>query len=277
LADVPGTLVLAETGHISRVTAEGKLERLAKSYSVARSREGRVYVCRSRSLGQFQLIAYDREGARVGSVPIPSEVKYMVDFLPLSGGGFAFFDNKNDRVHFAGPNGRQTGVVDLPGQHDSRHLQNMFGVAVGNKLVVSENGDGHLVAIDLTTREASIFRNLTKLRGWLGAIAHADGTYYICQNRRIFAFEQGGDEVRHVATVPVGSITGIAVVDGSLFVVANGATRMPKLKLSSRIKTRHGALYRIDLRSGKVTEILSRLKYPTGILHLAETAAEEGG
>ena len=61
--------------------------------------------------------------------------------------------------------------------------QNMAGVVVGNDLIISEDGNNRLLRADLDTYEIEIFRDLSDLSGWLGAIDYSDGVYCICQSQ----------------------------------------------------------------------------------------------
>lgn len=265
LADLGGQLLVVETGRVSRLTQAGDLQAIGKTYSTARMHNGKVYMCRGSGLGRYELVPYDLEGKRHRAVPIPREVRNMVDFIILPGGRFAFFDNKYDVVHFADISGRHIREVALP-ETASKGLQNMFGLVVGNSLIISEDGRGQLIAIDLTTYETSIFRDFSRLKGWLGALAYADGSFYLCQSRQVITFEEGSDVLKRIAITPDGYITGIVVENGRIFVSVNGVTHVKQRSLEARIRTRRGIIYEIDPNTGEVKKLLDGLRYPVGLL-----------
>ena len=142
-------------------------------------------------------------------------------------------------------------------------------MVVGNKLVVSENGHNELISVDLITYEFSVFRNLKHLGGWLGAITWANGTYYLCQSRRIYTFTEDSPEVRLIAATPEGNITGIAYAQGHLFAVVNGMSRINERSLAAKYRTNQGLLYEINPETGKVKQLKDGLNYPDGLAILS--------
>ena len=137
-----------------------------------------------------------------------------------------------------------------------RSLQNCDGVVVGKQLIISEDGDKHLLAVDLTTHEVTIFRDLTRLPGpGLGPITFAEGKFYISTLDQVFSFAPDDPAESYIATVP-GNITGIAYQAGRLFVAANHA----------------GVLSEIDLASRTTKVITDNLQYPEGVVVLPRTA-----
>lgn len=203
-----------------------------------------------------KITVYDAKGNEQRSFEIPSEVKFHLGFTVLPDGRMAFFDNQYDAIYFVGKDGKHLKTVAISEQPD-RRMQNMDGVTVGDKLIVSENGYNELLSVDLQTYDLSVFRNLTQLEGWLGAIAYADGVYYICQSRDIYSFTSQSEDITKVATTPKGNIRRAIVVDGRLYL----AVRVPQ-------SSNDGGLYEIDPSSGEVSEVKNALSTPQGLMLL---------
>ncbi len=256
------SLLVIETTQLSKLDYSGESEAFVDGHGPARSLDGEVYVQRERNV-----IVYDATGKERRTVPISPEVRYSRDFLVLPGGQLAFLDNRNDVIYFVDVKGNHLQTVRLAEQADL-HLQNMDGVVVGSKLIVSENGHNELIAVDLDTYKVSLFRSLKQLRGWLGAIVYSDGRYYICQSRDIYSFTEDSAEITKVATMPEGNITGIVSANGRLFAVVNGMSKVKERCLSDKYRTTQGILYEIDPKTGKITQIRGALNFPSGVLVL---------
>lgn len=211
------------------------------------------------------ITVYDVDGREQRSFEIPSEIKFYLSFYILTDGRIAFFDNEVDVVYFTDKNGQYLQTVSLGVGRDSR-LQVMKGIQVGDKLIISENGHNELMSIDLNSYEISLFRSLKQLNGWLGAIAYSDGTYYLCQSQDIYSFKSSSDELKKLATTPTGNITQVIEQNGKLLVATNGKAIRP---------ARKGALYSIDLKDGKISEIRNADKNPTSLILLKPKNIEE--
>ena len=201
---------------------------------------------------------YDAEGNAQRPIAIPSEVRDFISFTVLPDGRIALFDNRYDAIYFLDRDGQLLKTVAISDKRD-RRLQNMRGIVVENKLIVSENGYNKLLSVDLSTYELSVFLSLSQLKGWLGAITYSDGLYYICQSTDIYSYNPELDEVLKVATAPRGNITGISVENNQLFVSSNGRGKKP---------AQDGALYQIDLKSGNIAELKNALTSPKGLMLL---------
>jgi len=95
----------------------------------------------------------------------PEGPSRVTDFAVLPDAGFAFMENWGDTITFVTPDGAFIENVVMP--EASEINQGLYGVVVGNRLIISENGYHKLVEVDLTTRDASIFKDLSHLGGWL--------------------------------------------------------------------------------------------------------------
>ena len=211
------------------------------------------------------ITVYDIDGREQRSFEIPSEIKFYLSFYILTDGRIAFFDNEVDVVYFTDKNGQYLQTVSLGVGRNSR-LQVMRGIQVGDKLIISQNGFNELMSIDLNSYEISLFRSLKQLDGWLGAIAYSDGTYYLCQSQDIYSFTSNSDELQKLATTPTGNITQVIEQNGKLLVATNGRATRP---------ARKGALYSIDLKDGKISEIRNADKNPTSLILLKPKNIEE--
>jgi hypothetical protein len=83
--------------------------------------------------------------------------------------------------------------------------------------------------------------------------------YYVCQGLEIYSFTSETDEIKKFATTPKGHLSRAVVLDESLLVEANGYWTRPALE---------GAVYKIDLKSGKVSEVKNALNIPEGLMLL---------
>jgi len=196
--------------------------------------------------GKSGFAGYDLEGNEVSYASFDSAYRGLT-FVAIGDGRFATLDNSDDEVHFLAADGTHLATVLIQPTPNSS-LQNVDGVVVGNQLVVSEDGDSHILAIDLDTYEVSTLADLSAWPGWLGAIDYHDGTYYVCQSRRLLQFAPGG-EVTEVSTLPAGSLTGIVVVDGYAYVTVNFAD----------------AVYRVDVDTGAYELFGGAFDYPADI------------
>jgi len=220
------------------------------------------------------IIVYDATGKKHKSISIPAEVQWSTDFVVIPDKRMAFLDNMHDVIYFVDEHGKYLKTVAIADTPDNE-LQNMDGVVVDGRLIVSESGHNELVAVDLATYALSVFRSLKHLRGWLGAIAYAEGQYYICQSQDIYSFKPGAPDVTKVATTPAGNITGIVFTQGRLLAVVNGMSRINERSLAAKCRTKNGVLYQIDPTSGEVTLLKDGLNYPEGILLLNSTGKQD--
>lgn len=225
----------------------------AERTRIVRDNSGSVYVQQASTIS-----VYDAEGREQRSLEIPPEVLSYVSFTVIPDDRIAFLDNSNDAIYFVDQNGTHLKTVPISDGPD-RRIQNMRGIVVEDKLIVSENGYNILLSVDLTTYDLSVFLSLKQLKGWLGAIAYSDGMYYICQSRDIYSYNPELDEVLKVATAPRGNITGVAVENDQLIVAANGRGKRP---------VEDEAVYRIDLKSGEIAELKNAFSNPTGLMLL---------
>jgi hypothetical protein len=189
---------------------------------------------------------YDPSGSLLNTVPIP-DTAGAHDFVALPDGGFATLDNNRDVVGFIDGTGQWLGETAM-GDSADNNLQIVSGVIAGDQLIVSEDGHYQLLRVDLTSHAITIFKDLSRLGDWLGAIDYHGGEYYLCQPNRIQRFTATGDPAL-VATLGVSNLTGIVVAGGYSFVTVNFAN----------------AVYRVNNTTGEVAVIIEGLQYPQDI------------
>ncbi len=193
---------------------------------------------------------FDLVGNLSRSIPIPIEAagEYL-QLAVIPDGRLALMDNANDVVYFTDNSGGLITTAYLRSPADNS-LQNLDGVVVGDRLIISEDGDKHLVQIDLNSYQASVYRDFSGLPlSWLGSLTYVAGQYYLTGPTQIYAFPEGGD-IRLVAEVPEGNITGIAVIDNTAYVSINFS----------------GTIYKIVLSTGAVDALASGLDYPEALV-----------
>jgi hypothetical protein len=188
---------------------------------------------------------YTTEGVFLKNINIPSSVSYFITFVVLPDERIALLDNENDKVYFIDSLGNFITKVDILEAPDN-HLQNLDGIVINNKLIISEDGNKHIIQIDLMTYKKTIFKDMSKIpEVWLGAITYSNGYYYVCGPSSIYKFSENGD-VSKIAEIPDYNIVGIVVVDDYAYVSVNFG----------------GKIYKVDLRSGISEVLTSNLNYP---------------
>ncbi|MHC4281218.1 MAG: NHL repeat-containing protein, partial [Planctomycetota bacterium] len=227
-------LLVSEQKGVSKVDTMGRSTLLLEGSGRIRTMEGELFKLHDR-----QIIVTDMLGKELRRIPVPKDVRYAIGFIVIPDGRLAFLDNQNDTIYFTNAKGEHLKTVTF-NDEPSSHWQHMDGVAIDNKLVVSENGNNQLISVDLSTYQLSIFRDLTNLRGGLGTITYADGEYYICQRKEIYAFSEDSEGLRKIASTPEYNITGIAHAQGRLFVVVNGMSRIKERSLAAKYRTTQG-------------------------------------
>jgi hypothetical protein len=196
------------------------------------------------------IVAYDLEGHYRRTIPTPPQANSYLTFVVLPDDKFALLDNSNDKVFFIDYEGNLIATTSIQPVKDS-HLQNLDGIVVDNRLILSEDGDGRVLEIDLASYEMSIFKDFSYLPHWLSDIAYANGTYYICSPKIVYAFTDSGSAVP-VAEIQDYTITGIVVIEDCAYV-----------SVSANFA---GKVYKIDLISGATSVLVSDLDYPREIV-----------
>ena len=173
------------------------------------------------------IIEYNEQGNKLKTISI----SYCVNFTVIPNSGFALLDNVNDKIYFVDFNGNSLRTVNILKQKDN-HLQSLSGIVVGNSLIVSQDGNNRILEVDLKSYDVSVFKDLTNLAGWLGAIDYNNGVYYLCQAKDIYSFREGQAEKR-ISILSEGNITGIVVVDNSAYVTINFSGEIYKVNTST--------------------------------------------
>jgi len=187
---------------------------------------------------------YTIEGVFLRNIAIPSSVTYFITFVVLPDERIALLDNQYDKVYFLDSSGNfitSVNILDVPDDH----LQNVDGVVVNNELILSEDGNNHILQIDLTTYQKTVFKDLGEIPSWLGAITYSNGYYYVCGPSSIYKFSEDSGATK-VAEIPDYNIVGIVVVNDYAYVSVNFG----------------GKIYKSDLESGISEVFTSGLNYP---------------
>jgi hypothetical protein len=203
--------------------------------------EGKIYLHWG-----HEVKVYDLAGNLRRSIAIDNLIEYAYKMCVLPGENMAFLDNERDLVSFTNSSGELLTSLPLMDQSPDDNLQSVYGVVVGNSLIISEDGSSQLVRIDLDNYQRSVFRNFGHLSGWLGDIDFADGTYYMVQSQKIFSFREGEEETL-VCILPEGNNTGIAILGNFAYV------------------THGNKLYRVNLQNGSYEVLLGDLNFPEDI------------
>jgi hypothetical protein len=189
-------------------------------------------------------------GKVLRTIPIPSEAvgKYL-KLAIVPDGRLALMDNRNDKIYFTDNSGQLLTTVDIKDPADDS-LQALDGVVVGDRLIVTEDGDKRLLQVDLSTYRVSVFRDFSHLPDpYLGSITYADGTYLLAGTTQVYQFTEGTPPTL-LAQVPEGNITGLVVGGNCVYVSVNAS----------------GTIEAIDLRTGASRVWASGLDYPEGLV-----------
>jgi hypothetical protein len=248
-ADVfAGTLLLQTRNGLTAVRLDGSHWVLASEWGRPVEVVGtRIYVKDGR-----EVVELDHHGVVVAEIQPSDPVVDGYGFALLPDGGFVHLSNRDDVMHFMAADGTFRQTVAMPNP-SPESLQNMDGVIAGNRLIVSETGNNDLIAVDLTTLSASIFRTIEPGGGWLGAIDYDPGrdVFYICRSQRVQSFTEGG-EVQPLATLTGHNITGAVALGSYLYVCLNF----------------EGTVRRINRLTGEETRLVGELNYPQDIEYL---------
>jgi len=183
--------------------------------------------------GLRRIEVYSLNGDYRRAVSIPPEVGYYYRFVIVPDGRIALLDNQSDRMYFISPLGTLLATVNILDGADD-HWQNVDGVVVDHRLIFSEDGNKHLLQIDLNTYQRSIFKDLSHLDVyWLGAITYARGHYYVLGPTQLYALDESAVVIT-IAELEYG-ITGIAVIGDFAYVSSYSAGRIYKVDLITRV------------------------------------------
>lgn len=240
-----GTLLLQSRDGLTAVDVHGQSFILNPSTAKIDVLGTQIFLMENASIQEI-----DHQGQTIRDIQISDPIVSGYDFAMFPDGGFLFASNVSDSIHFMDASGTYLESVAMPNP-SPESLQNIDAVVVGDRVIVSENGNNEVVAFDIESHEGSVFRSFPLWGGWLGAIDYADDLYYLCGSRVVRVFTEAG-EPRDVATLPEGNITGIAVVGSYAYIVVNF----------------EGTLHRVDVRTGEDKILLVGLDYPQDVEYL---------
>lgn len=198
--------------------------------------------------GWSRITEYDLSGAVVSTIILPERIGYPIGFTALPDGDFAILDCLADSVYFVDETGIPHHAVEMPETSHPENLQNMMGLVRGGKLIISETGTGKIAAIDLTTYDATIFRDFSSEFGWFADINFKRPFYYVTRSQKLQRFTRRG-RLRDVAEFEGYNLTGIAIFGNHAFGVLNHV----------------GEVHRIHLASGRTRLLAEGLNTPRDI------------
>jgi hypothetical protein len=238
-----GTLLLQCWDGLKAVGMDGSNFEIYNAYTYVEVLGTRIFVNAS------DVREIDHTGNVIGGPGRPDEVTRVTDFAILPDGGVAFLENETDSVFFVSPEGVFVDAVQLP--EASSLSQGMSALVVGDDLIVSETGHGKLARVGLTTRDVSIFKDLSHLSGWLGDIEFSNGKYYMTQWESLYEFTETGDPTE-IVHFDDGFVLGVAIVGTSAFLADRGL----------------GTVYRVDIPTGTVEVFAEGFDNPNEIEYL---------
>ena len=191
--------------------------------------------------------AYDEFRNCTNHINIHYQAPYYLDFVILPDMNFALLDNQNDQIYFIDSQGNYLGTANILDTPDNL-WQNTDGIIAEGCLILSDNGYNQILKVDLNSYEVDIFKDLSHLFGWIGAIDHVNGLYYLCQNMKIYVFLDGHEELL-ITSLPEENISGIVVNGKYAYVTVNFA----------------GKIYRVDITTGEYGVFVENLDSPDDI------------
>jgi hypothetical protein len=239
-----GTLLVQTHTEVLAVAMSGDYFSFRPSYSKIEVVGTRIF------LGAESVYETDHSGNVINQISRPPEgPSGVTDFAVLPDAGLAFMENWGDTITFVTSGGAFIENVVMP--EASEINQGLSGVVVGNRLIISETGNHKLVQVDLTTRHASIFKDLSHLERWLGDIDYDNGVYYLTQYDNLYEFTEDGEE-EVLFSVPDGFMLYLAVVGKYAYVTDRVA----------------GNIYRVDVFTGEGQVLVEGLDDPKDIEYL---------
>jgi len=235
-----GTLLVQATGSVLAVSMTGSYFTLYPSNVEVEVVGTRVFT------GPHDIREINHSGSVIGTITRPPGSPSRVSSFAAYAGGFAFLENWGDTVTFVSDTGALIENVVMP--EASTVNQSMSTVVVGNELIIAETGTRKLARADLTTREMSIFKDLTQLSTWLLDIDYSDGTYYMAQYEDLFQFTESGDP-ELLYNLTGGFMLELAVVGRYAYATDNRA----------------GKIYKVDIFTGAGEVLVEGLPSPRDI------------
>jgi hypothetical protein len=236
----PAELVFSDRDGTWRLTHEGvKTSFVTDANRDIEVFENKVYLKYGRNISIYNYL-----GGFLGSLTIDNRI-FVGAMCLLPGGDFAFLNNSNDSVSFVSSSGVLLRKMSFTNQPPDDILQAISGLVVGNQLIISEDGNNHLIAINLDNYEWSVFKDFEHLPGWLGDIDYQDGTFYMCKSQEVYSFGKDED-AELICTLPEGNNIDIAVHGNFAYVTSNFGNKV----------------YRINLQNGSYESFLIGLNYP---------------
>lgn len=195
--------------------------------------------------GGGDITVYDYLGTEIGTIDVPSPLRSTY-FAALPNHRFIVMNNSTDTVHIIDDQG---GILAAIGLLPTPDFTNQFlnAVVAGNDVLVSEDGQGHVMRIDLNTYAITQFIDMTTHSGWVGAVDYRDGVCYVCQSQDVFTYTPGSaPELLGSLPSEEYHIIGAVTIGGHVFVSVNFA----------------GKVYRINRATGEVVLFADGLTRP---------------
>ena len=240
---------LSKNGVVTQVSLTGDIRNILDGVSAygLQFQEHNLYVCNPE---HSKILVYNLDGEIRTIVPIPSDVHFL-EFTTLPDGKFALLNNANDKIYFVDSTGKllaTTNILDTPDDQ----LQNLNGIVVGNRLILSEDGKKHVLAFDLNSYERLMFKDLSGLPDvWLGAITYDGGVFYLATSDTIYKFTEATAAIK-VAKLPKGNITSMVILHGFAYLSLNFSGA--------------GEIYKVNITDGTISLVVTGLNYPNNLV-----------
>jgi len=208
---------------------------------------GRLYVMMSARSTDIEV--YNLKGKFMHNISLSQLPTgyHVVGLVVLPNGNIALLDNYNDLVYIINQQGTLLKTVKIKDNPD-KNLQNCHGIVVNNTLVISEDGNKHIIGIDLDTFERKILFDLTYLHHWLGSIAYSDGKIYLSGPKQVYwlDYENPDQHAVKITELPEYNIAGLSLLGNFAYLSVNFG----------------GKIYKINLETGDYSIFVSNLNFP---------------
>ena len=190
---------------------------------------------------EAKILIYSLDNSYISYIKIDnSKIKYYNEFKIISNNKIALLNNIDDIVYFINFKGDFIRKVKLI--HPNDNWQNIKGILYKNELIVSENGNKELIAIDTSNYNTRIFKTLHSLYS-LGSIQEVNDTFYIATRKEIYKFTEFGSPTR-ILELNDYNITSFEVLKEYIFLQTNFG----------------GNIYYYNLKTKNLTNIKSGLE-----------------
>lgn len=138
-----------------------------------------------------EIAKYSLEYDSISTIKIKTDsIEYYLNFKFISDNKIALLDNKYDKIYFIDSKGNLLHKTEMLNPDHEWHFQNVHADVFKNELIISENGNLQILAIDTLNFSQRIFKDLKNLNSPLGKIEVVGDTIYLALRKAIYRFTE---------------------------------------------------------------------------------------